>query len=319
MPKSIGLKHVVEDDWGPRAALRADGTAVVSWSRSSWVSGSEVLVREYVQDEGWVSLAPWPSSDPALIAAIGVDEENRVVAAWLQPEEAGAPIIVANRLTPGLGWGEVSVLPGESSFFAILDIDRQGTIWAFWRDSDPALCRVVARNTVDGWTRSELNTTCEEGSGRAALSADDAGGAVAIWSEGLEDPISPYWIRYSEAQGWSAPAPMPLGAGTGGPSYALSTRAGGAAVALWYRNQQDELSRLSVWASELSADGQWSEPQLLESSGPVSGGIAPFSLQPSVAIYPNGRALGSWLRYRGTENPEEFRINDVTPWASEYR
>lgn len=305
---------------GPKAALRPDGVAVVGWTRArSSPDIREVGVGEYVLGEGWVSREPWATGDDFVrLEAIGIDLEGRVVVAGSRFDEIGRPDIVANRFTPGVGWAEVSVFPGDVSFATNVEIDVEGTVWVLW-PVPGAVCWGAARNTTDGWTLTEFNTPCEEGGNGAALSVDDTGGAVAVWTQGVEGPVSAYWSRYSEREGWSTPAPMPLGAGERAPSYALSARPGGAAVALWYRHAEDDpVSRLSVWASELSRGGQWSEPQLLDSSGPASFGVAPF-LRPLVAVYRDGRAVGSWLRYRGPPSLEEFRRNDVTPWASEFR
>lgn len=314
----------------PSAAMRSDGTSLLAWRRfrrSADPADRQVVVREYVQGEGWRSLEPWPTGqDSVSFVTIGVDDEERVVAAWFRRAEDargnddGARIAAA-RWTAGAGWGEESILPVPLPFIDRIQIDRQGTVWLYrpgaaTTGNEP--CQLVVRNTAAGWEQpTYLKPNCELGNG-GSLSVDDDGAAIAVWSEGFDDPISAFSSSYRPGEGWTAPQPMPVGQGSRAPSYSVGATRRGGAVALWYRQAEDDPAlRLSVWAAELGAGGQWTEAQRLESSGIVSFGQAPFE-RPLTVAYPDGSAVGSWLRYQGSLEPSR-PTPEFTPWAAEFR
>ena len=312
-PEHLGDAPFHLDDQ-PRVAFGANGDGYAMWlrSRGDRPASTEIVLRRYAPGEGWRPEQAFEFTSQyrgVLMSSIGVDETGRVTVAWFTQE------LWVNRFSEESGWGAAEsfqdeVLRGPP----IVEIDAQGTVWAFWPQSfDSLSCQGATRNTELGWEPSTIfETGCADGVG-GALSADGQGGAVAIWSQGFADDAAAYWSRYQITEGWTVPEPMPMGLGRGPLRLGASAVSDGRAVALWYRLPEggEYGGQLAVWAGQLDSTNEWSEPQRLVEHGPWTR-ISPTFVPPPIVAYEGGWAVGLWTQ-------ESLDENRVSLWSSEYR
>lgn len=302
----------------PLVATGVDGRTFVTWLRQSG-SMSDIALTELEPDGDWGPVQSFPiETDPggATSLGLGVDGDGRAVLAWWSWSGT-----FVNRFTPGEGWGTASSfndeqLPGPP----LVDIDANGTVWAFWpARADLAQCVGASRNTASGWESATLfDPGCSRGAG-GAISADGVGGATVIWGTGFSDDAVAFWSRYRVGEGWTPVAAAPMGLGTGQAFWGLGAQPEGDTVALWYRSAIVEGSdfggQLAVWTGTLSAQDRWSEPRRLSERGPWPSPNAPFR-PPRVVSHPHGRAVGLWAQ---PADPDDRSGFSNTLWSADYR
>jgi hypothetical protein len=279
-----------------QAAIGPEGQTFVAWARRA-PSSNEICLREYTAEDQWMERDSIPVDPSVIVIDLAVDRNGRVAIAYWDSSIG----VVANRFTPGSGWGLGSAFTDDELFgIPEVDIDAAGTVWAFWpgREVDGS-CEGAVRNTADGWEApTRFDTGCTSGTG-GAVSADDFGGAVVVWGQGFSDEARAYWSRYVVGEGWSAPAAAPVGEGFGPTSWGLGARSNGSAAAVWYRPSTvdgDENARgpLAIWASELGPQGEWTAAQRLSELGPTML-TDPRLVPPRVQTWGASSAVSIWV------------------------
>ena len=245
-----------------RAAIADDGTATVaigprfSWSlleviavrgaRGAWSEPTTLTTGAVtafaVAATGTEAIVAWGERQAALQAARYDDD------AWTAPE----PV-------PG------SEVGGAAVRTVHLGID--GAAWLAWRSNDGVQ---VSRAAADGiWAAPEL---LDAAVADPLLAVDEAGGAVAAWSNAADDA---YAVRYAPAAGWSDAER--IGGGIGGLRVA-GNRAGDTA-AIWYRGGALEARRTSAGAG-------WSEPLTIDTADAFGA--------PAIAVDDTGTVTAVW-------------------------
>ncbi|MEM8608297.1 MAG: hypothetical protein AAGF92_14390 [Myxococcota bacterium] len=311
---------------GPKATFRSNGTPVVVWGRR-YREGDEpsgYAISEHTDARGWGPPSVISASDNVhsrSLAGLGTDGEGGVLAIWSVYERDGSDIdrlatLRATQWSPETGWGDDSSLRDRRAWkWSHVIVDSEGTAWVFSRYATEGGCPTAVRYVAGQWEDAvDFAVGCEDGFEFGTLAVDNAGGAIAIWTERGEDDPAAFFSRYNPGDGWLSASPMPLGDGVLVPTYAVTARAGGDVLALWYRaTSAEDGFRLSTWASQLRDDGLWTEPERLASRGP----LFQIGIAPHLTSFEDGRAVGVWWRYDGVEVP--YLRWEMTPWTSHYR
>lgn len=301
----------------PLVAIGPDGQAFVAWwleARDSYV----LALSELQPDGSWgaAELQPLPSRGFVSALDLSVDRTGRVVFTWQGGSDGGRNDLSVMRFTPGSGWGvPSSIADAALPIPAIVDVDPDGTVFAFGPEGGETACPSVSRNTPEGWDEATpLDPDCSAFFG-GAVSADGVGGATVVWGQGFSERSVAFWSRYNPGSGWSEPQPAPVAEGSGPLRWGLSARPSGDTLAIWYRSTEVDgmfSGMAAVWTSTLDQEGGWSEPTRLSGSGPPIFRIGSVPVvPPRVVSYSDGRAVGLW-------GQRSVDFSD-TLWSSEYR
>lgn len=335
-------RYLIDDGWAdpelvgvvplglrstPGVAFDNDGGAVATWLRPVDDSDlEELVVSRYAAGVGWGVAEGFETTSAfgeTVLLATSVDPAGRVLVIW-----RGSEAPWGNRFTDDEGWGTPQSFQ-QSSLLGVpqVEVDEQGRAWAYWPASEDTGSRPGAtRYDDDGWeAASVFSTDCDGGSG-GAFSLDGTGGAVAVWSCGASDETQAFWTRFIPGAGWSEAERMPLGSGSGPPTFGVTALPGGQAYAIAYRlgaGFQPEGGgadgRLLIWGTTLTAGvDQWGAPERLSVDGPYLSVSAPYGSPQIVSYEDDMRALALWLQYDGDSDDIPNGL-DNTPWSSEHR
>ena len=234
-----------------------------------------------------ISPADRSASGPRVVS----DGSGNVVAVWRDLDDDTAAIRAAFRPRNGsFGPSEQISLPSVAAESPAVAMDRLGNAVAVWQESTTGRDSVVQaaiRPAGGTWSAPENLSDPTEPAFNADVSIAD-GHMTAVWVarqnwqpvvRSSSRTMTDLWSRAETISG-------PIGQ-TYSPALALDDHGG--AVAAW---QWADGSNRLIQASVRSADGSWSEPELL--SGPGRDASAPV-----VATDGAGDALVGWIRSNG--------------------
>ena len=281
LPDAVTAPEVLVDDFGVVTAAWAQvGTSSLNvWvSRYSPASGwSEVEV--LTEDEG--------NAEPALAG----DSKGTVILAMQYFCPGFGLCIAASVYRNALGWTELQVInPGvvTRSQHARVAMNANGDAVVVWEQFDGQSSDVWASHwsPSEDWSEPVLLETQPGDAANPQVAIDDAGRALAVWSQrdGVRRVIMA--SRFVPDEGWSAPDPIDQSGDDDADQVRLVMDRMGNAIAVW-RQALDDEDRL--WASRFSPRQHWAAPVRID-------GDANASAEPRVALDGRGRAFVIWMQ-----------------------
>lgn len=231
----------------PQIGLDQAGNALILWSQSNGGSNYDVVATHYIAGLGWETANSIESSSGNTSSPqLSVDASGNALAVWKQYNGTDWDIY-ANLYVAGTGWQEgllVASDTGSSSLpkVSLNDAGAGMVVWAHHVGS--TIYNVVARaySFDGGWATGQLVQSGNDKSSLPQVAVDDAGNAMAIWSQSSKMHSN----RYVEGQGWQT-ARLIKGDGGSAIYSQLTIGAGGKALAAWAQN--GESVRDDIWAS----------------------------------------------------------------------
>ncbi|OZG71566.1 hypothetical protein BTA51_19990 [Hahella sp. CCB-MM4] len=214
-------------------------------------------------------------------------------------------------------WREYALLEGSrnSTDLPQVAIDSEGNAFAIWIKAiiGPRYNTYVSRYSASegNWGEATLIQSDEKYiSYDPQVAFDNAGNAMAIWSQSDGTETSIFTNRYSATdKSWEGPVLIEDGRGLADiPQIALDNN--GNAMAVWYQNSG---AQVDIYANYYSAaDNSWGTATLIETD---DRGEADY---PEVAFDSNGNAFAVWHQTDGTRNSiyaNQFSVADKT-WGT---
>ncbi len=253
--------------YNPQLAIASNGNAFAVWSTSG--SGNNNIDTSLYTAGVWG--APVAIGSDALgysdihNAKIAFDGSGNAIAVWRQIAVSGRNVM-ANRYTPGSGWGTAAAIEwaGGDADVPQIAFDVSGNALAVWQQTsgfgtnNRIWSNRYTSGTGWGGFPSLIQTDISGGSTANAvtpqIAIDPNGNALAVWvqPDGASDNTPDIWAnRYTAGSGWGTTAnlgqvrintPGAAGAPAGQPQIAID--ANGNAIVVWY---QSDGTNDSIW------------------------------------------------------------------------
>jgi hypothetical protein len=178
------------DASGPQIAIDGSGNALAVWHQSGVVARYNIWARRYTPGSGWgtAELIETDHAGGAVNPQIAIDGSGNALAVWTQ-YDGTRNNIVANRYTPGSGWGAAELIEtdaGSASSFSQIATDGSGNAIAVWEQHDGTRFNIWANRYTpgSGWGTAELIETNETGDASdPQIAIDGSGNALAVWHQ----------------------------------------------------------------------------------------------------------------------------------------
>jgi hypothetical protein len=123
----------------PMLAVDGSGNAIAAWYQGTGLVG-DVYANRYTAASGWGTAQPIAAAWNPVLEPVGVASNpgGDAVAVWAAPS-AGHNSVVANRFTPGVGWGTPELLEFNDTYDADrpkVAVDTAGNAMVAWEQSD---------------------------------------------------------------------------------------------------------------------------------------------------------------------------------------
>ena len=192
--------------------IDVDGNAHAIWhQRDKTIGISSIWFNQYNKDTGWGEASLVENNDAfrASTPKITIDRDGNALAIW-QQGSSDNDNIWSSRYTKDSGWSDAILLSTDSNKNKDdaeghkLTMDKEGNAFALWsREDDDEVAILWAKifNKNTGWGESKQIGTVES-IGRAEVSFDNTGNALALWSGYIEGKSDVYAKRYNKTSGW---------------------------------------------------------------------------------------------------------------------
>jgi len=242
-----GSPEAINDPGGaieyPSVACDASGNAMAVWRQYNGAAQT-LRARRYTPGSGWgtIDVISDPSAGTPLQNVVVSDPSGNVLVAW-KLSVGTNPRVLANRFTPGGGWGTqqfIETLSGAVFDFSLnLAGDASGNAIAVWRYYDGTTSNVRAARYAagSGWGAPQdiENLTTPTGL-ELGLGMGTGGEAVAFWcgpGTTLEDLRL---NRYVPGTGWDSDTTLVQGGVLAGAMKAVCVDSQGNATVLWVQH-----------------------------------------------------------------------------------
>jgi hypothetical protein len=315
MPKAWGAATLIETDntgsaFDPRVAMDASGNALAVWQQSDGTRYN-IWSNRYTAGTGWGTAALIETDNAGLATSpqIAIQANGTALAVWVQSDGTQRHV-VANRYTPGTGWGTAAPIETDNAGRASdpqVAIDANGNALAVWsKEALPHANIMASRYTAGtGWGAATLIETDNAGAAtHPRIAFDASGNALAVWlqSDGTHDNV---WAnRYTVGTGWGTAALVETGmvGDAAGPQIAMD--GSGNALAVWTKFDGTNLQTMS---NRYSVGPGWGTATILDTG---NGGT------PQVAFDAGGNALAVWVQSGGAHyNIKSSRYTAGTGWG----
>lgn len=292
------------DCFEPKVGIDDSGNAIVVWRLSDGLH-YHIWSNRYVVGSGWGTSQPIEAniSESATYPRVAVDRSGNAIAVWML--YLGHHTIWANRYTVGAGWGTAQLIQiddSEEALYPRVAVDGSGNAVAVWEQYDGVLKNVWSNRYVvgSGWETAQLienENSYHAFNGQVAM--DEAGNAIATWSQSDGSRPNIWASRYVVGSGWENPQLIEFdNSGMAGQTE-LGMDSSGGAIAVWW---QEDAYTTSIWANryvvpdvtppELSlsspADGLTTGTPVVTVSGTTEPGVALNVGGTVVAVESNG-------------------------------
>ncbi len=248
---SESLDYQTVNQWEPRVAVNASGSAIAVWSQQYGPLGNEIDVyaQLYDPDTGWgagqrLDALPGDAMHPAQPA---IDAAGNAVVIWKQNDDDNTPMtesLYANFYTAGDGlWGGsvlLETLSDRVESAPQVAMDGNGNAMTVWTHYNFTLDRDVYASrydAADGWGTPVLLETDTAAAYNAEVVMDGSGNALAHWEHHLgaysSAPAVPVINRYDAAtDSWGGMEQLD----DRGNESAIAANASGQAVIIWVKD-----------------------------------------------------------------------------------
>lgn len=241
-----------------------------------------------------------------------IDESGQALAVWFElPAPGGTLRLVANRYTPGVGWGTpVEVAPAVAkrryeSPELVMDPTSGRALLAWLQQDGEGANRSLWSRTFEptaGWGAVEAVQAFDAAASSIDLRVglDAAGQATAVWRHD-PDAAGPQPARIlasRRAAGGSWGTPVSISAETDAAQPKLAVAANGSTVALWGGMGN------GLWSSQAGHGGGWSAPVELVKYQRGARGAYLFD----VALNASGEGLLAWYDFSAVGASTTFAL-----------
>ena len=280
----------------PQVAIDNQGNAMAVWTQSDGVTNN-IYARRFTIATGTWGIAQLIESGVGYADSpqVGVDNQGNAMAVWAQ-NDGVTNNIYANRYNVATGtWGTAQLIETGIGYAAgqRIAVDTLGNAMAVWSQADGATTNLYANryNVATGtWGTAQLIETGIGYPFGQQIAVDNAGNAMAVWSQVDGSTINLYANRYNVVTGTWGTAQLIESGGDAANSVQIAIDAQGNAIAVW--TQSDGYS-YSLYANRYNVTtGAWGVAQLLETGGGNTG-------SPQIAIDKYGNAVAVWITTYG--------------------
>ncbi len=208
-----GPSELIEYDYSgspsyAQVAMDGEGNAVAVWR--VWASPIyEIWANEYTAGEGWgiAHLVETVYSGTSSIPSIAMDDGGNATVVW-QESILSVASLLSCRYVVGDGWGEPELVEIDDSGHVLswdVASDDRGNTRAVWAQSDGIRGNILSSLYVPGtgWGEAELLEEDDDNAATPMISMDDAGNAIAVWTQFDGFRYSVYANEYDAVAGWS--------------------------------------------------------------------------------------------------------------------
>lgn len=279
----------------PQVATDGNGNTLAVWRTND--GSYESLYANYYDAStgnwGTETLIESGNAGHAVSPAIAFDNSGNATVVWAQHDGTNYNIY-ANRYSPSTGWGTEALIESGNAGDAAspqIAFDDNGNAIAIWTQNDGTHDSVYANRytPANGWGAEELIETGNSGDAtQPKIAFDNAGNAIATWSQdtgGYNDVLT---NRYTPASGWGSETLVADGnqGGAFDPQIALDANGNGTLV--W---REHDGAKDSLYASRYTAStDSWGAEVLLEN------GNNGHARTPRVAVDNDGNAIAVWAQ-----------------------
>jgi len=243
--------------FNPHIAFDHNGNGYVLWQQW-WHGVTLIWGNRYMSDRGWIAPQIIQSDRTAFSdePQFAFDGNGNAMAIWPQSGE-----IFSSRYMRDQGWStSLDISDGIEGVRPTIDVNASGDAFVAWTQvvvtgtdahGIPRTRGIdwSARYTIaDGW---EAPTLLQDpngfDSGNVSLAVDDAGNAIAAWSEFNGSFYRIYTNRYLVASGWIGRKVIDTTNTVGASKPHVAVDATGNAVAVW--EQTDAVGNTGIWSS----------------------------------------------------------------------
>lgn len=281
LPGTVNPPEVLVDDFG---------VVTAAWAQSG-TSSLNVWVSRYDPGAGWSEAQVLTEDEGNAEPALAGDTKGTVILAMQYFCPGFGFCIAASIYRDALGWTELQVInPGvfARSQHVRVAMNKNGDAVLVWEQFDGQSSDVWTSHwsPSEDWSEPVLLETQPGDAAHPQVAIDDAGNALAVWSQhdGVRRVIMA--SRFVPDEGWSAPGPIDQSGDDDADQVRLVMDRMGNAFAVWRQALGDE-DRL--WANRFSPRHQWAAPVRID-------GDANASAEPRVAIDGRGRAFVIWMQ-----------------------
>jgi hypothetical protein len=180
----------IADSWYPRAAINANGHAIVAWAQRG-ATRDEVWASHFA-DGTWFSALPVDGGEAANLEApfpvdVALDPEGRAFVLWTNWEASSKETWVAN--SAGAGWAPARLLvrvPGGRTLRLAIAADARGHLLATWQQEETGKVMVARYVAGTGWSASLPVNTDAASAEAPHLSLASTGAGAIVWQQPLD-------------------------------------------------------------------------------------------------------------------------------------
>ena len=298
-----GAAELIEtDDAGdagyPKITIDTNGNALAVWEQSDG-SRDNIWANRYTTglDWGTAELIETDDAGDAGSPQIDFDTDGNAIAVWRQYSSSRYGNILANRYTPGSGWGSAELIQTNDTEDASgpqIAIDASGNAITVWQQHDGTRFNIWANRYIagSGWGTAELIETNDAGvAALPKLSIDASGNAIAVWQQSDGSHYNIWASRYTAGSDWGTPEMIETNDAGDARKPQIAFDADGNAIAVW---QQHDGTRYNIWANRYTPGTGWGTAELIETNE------AGDAKSPQIAIDAGGNAIAVWRQHDGT-------------------
>ncbi len=235
----------------PRIAISASGNALVVWHQNDGTFYN-IWSNRYTMGTGWGTavLIETGNAGHAINPQVAIDGTGNALAVWQQSDGAHTNI-VANRYTPGAGWGTATLIVTNNLVGAAnpqVALDGSGNGMAVWEQYAGTMANIMANrySVGTGWGTPALLETTDTGDAlHAEIAFDATGNALAVWQQSNGLRTNAWSNRYTSGSGWGTALRLEPDAGGNTYDPQIAIGPSGNALAVW--NKFDDLGRDYLW------------------------------------------------------------------------
>ena len=271
---------------GTYLAMNASGNAIALWEQSNGTT-YHLYANSYIAGSGWSSgtLVETEAAFDVFDIRLAMNSSNKAIAVWRQ-FDGTTRNIWANVAVTGTIWGTAQLIETDNTgdtYNPQVAINNSGDAVAIWIQNDGVTDNICANFYISGtgWGVAGIIEANPGTAGSPQIVLDNAGNAIAVWTQNDGIWFSIYSNRYISGTGWAGSVTLE---GAGGDAYAphISVDGAGNAMAVWAQAPSP-----SIYANRYVSGTGWAGAEEIE-PGTVGASV------PQVSMYGIGNAIVVW-------------------------
>lgn len=299
--------------YSPQIAFDGLGNAFAVWQQSDGTRYN-VWANRYIPEIGWITATLIETNNAGSVSdsKVACDNFGNALVVWSQSDGTRSNIW-ANRYIRGIGWDTAHLIEfndaGSASNPQIV-INNEGDAFVIWIQSDGTRDNVWASRFIAGWGWATTVLIETDDAGPASsphVACDDAGNAIAVWSQSDGTRKNIWANRYTAGSGWGVAALIETENAGDAFNPRVAVDGNGNAIAVW--SQSDGI-RDNLWANRYTANIGWSTATLIETENLGN------ASSPQIACDNAGNAIAIWYQRNPIEHVWANRYTVGSGWGT---